>query len=331
MSSFAIVVRVFDGEAPYLQSFIDHHRRLGVDAFYPVIAPGAAPLCREIFAKNAIQFHESEGQRISCVQDLIREDYVAVIDADEYLHPGLFQFLEEENVESLLMPWRLTASMDDDFFESAQKRFFVFPQVKSIVKTSALKRLRLHASNTHGSGRCLGVDQGQQFPVQHYYLRGLDDLLLKEGGVVKRTLAQSSGRKQVNLDAAADSMDFPSRHARVAFLLNVLKSIPEQPDPYRMSLDRSMLDHLRDNVDGDPEAAKKELRDSVVKIQKVYRHRTIDREIRATQQLLASDPHKVSYQKRVLKLLRGDFEFRRSWLGFFENARDSLLMFRDGS
>ena len=218
--------------------------------------------------------------------------------------------------------------MDDDFFESAQKRFFVFPQVKSIVKTSALKRLRLHASNTHGSGRCLGVDQGQQFPVQHYYLRGLDDLLLKEGGVVKRTLAQSSGRKQVNLDAAADSMDFPSRHARVAFLLNVLKSIPEQSDPYRMSLDRSMLDHLRDNVDGDPEAAKQELRDSVVKIQKVYRHRTIDREIRATQQLLASDPHKVSYQKRVLKLLRRDFEFRQSWLGLFENARDSLLMNR---
>ena len=191
--------------------------------------------------------------------------------------------------------------------------------------------IRDSASNTHGSGRCLGVDQGQQFPVQHYYLRGLDDLLLKEGGVVKRTLAQSSGRKQVNLDAAADSMDFPSRHARVAFLLNVLKSIPEQPDPYQMSLDRSLLDHLRDNVDGDPEAAKQELRDSVVKIQKVYRHRTIDREIRATQQLLASGPHKVSYQKRVLKLLRGDFKFRRSWLGFFENARDSLLMFRDGS
>ena len=328
MSSFAIAVRVFDGEAPYLQSFIDHHRRLGVDAFYPVVAPGAAPLCREIFARNGIDFHESEGQRISSVQDLIREDYVAVIDADEYLHPDLFSFLDEEKVESLLMPWRLTASMDDGFFESPHKKFFVFPQVKSIVKTSALKRLRLHASNTSGSGRCLGIAQGQQFPVQHYYLRGLDDLLLKEGGVVKRTLAQSSGRKQVNLNADADSMDFPSRHARVAFLLNVLNAMPEQPDPYRMSLDRSMLDHLRDNVDGDPEAMKLELRDSVVKIQKVYRYRTIRQEIRSTEQLLASDPRKVSYQKRVLKLLRQDFQFRRSWLGFFENARDSLLMDR---
>ena len=65
-----------------------------------------------------------------------------------------------------------------------------------------------------------------------------------------------------------------------------------------------MLDHLRDNVEGDPEAAKKELLDSVVKIQKVYRNRTIRREIRATQQLLTVDPCKVSYQKRVLKLLR---------------------------
>jgi len=61
VSSFAIVVRVFDGEAPYLQSFIDHHRRLGVDAFYPVVAPGGAPLCREIFARNGIAFHESDG------------------------------------------------------------------------------------------------------------------------------------------------------------------------------------------------------------------------------------------------------------------------------
>ena len=94
MSSFAIVVRVFDGEAPYLQSFIDHHRRLGVEGFYPVVSPGGALLCREILARNGISFYESDGQRIGFVQDLIREDYVAVIDADEYLHPDLFSFLD---------------------------------------------------------------------------------------------------------------------------------------------------------------------------------------------------------------------------------------------
>ena len=81
--------------------------------------------------------------------------------------------------------------------------------------------------------------------MQHYYLRGLDDLLLKEGGVTKRTLAQSSGRKPVNLRGDVDSLDFPSRHARNAYLLKILDSMPEQIDPHCMALDRSMFDHLR--------------------------------------------------------------------------------------
>ncbi len=93
-----------------------------------------------------------------------------------------------------------------------------------------------------------------------------------------------------------------------------------------MALDRSMLDRLRANVEGDPEVSKQALRDSVVKIQRVYRNRTIRCEINAMQQLLAHEPRKISYQKRVLKLLRQDFQFRRSWLGRLEKARDSLLM-----
>ena len=82
--SCAIVVRVFDGEAPYLQSFIDHHRSIGIEQFYPVIAPGGAPLCREILSRNKLNFTEVEGQKIGAVRGLIKEDYVAVIDADEY-------------------------------------------------------------------------------------------------------------------------------------------------------------------------------------------------------------------------------------------------------
>ena len=93
--------------------------------------------------------------------------------------------------------------------------------------------------------------------------------------------------------------------------------MPEQADPYCMALDRSKLDHLRGNVEVDPEVAKQELRDSVVKIQRIFRDRTIRSEINAMQQLLASDPRKVSYQKRVLKLLRQDFQSRRSWLARF--------------
>ena len=312
--SSAVVVRIFDGESPYLQSFIDHHIRIGVDQFYFVIAPDAAPLCREILGRNGLGFTEVEGQRVGAVRELIREDYVAVIDADEYLHPDLIRFIQEEDFQSLAMPWRMTATLSDDGFEAHRKRFFVFPQIKSVMQTRCLTGLGLHRSGTSGDGRRLGIREGLSFPVQHYYLRGLDDLLLKEGGVVTRTLARSTGRKLVALSGrtqeSVSPAAFPSRHARVAFLLNVLRHQPDQDDPYSVSIETSMLQRLREGMQGDPDQAKAELRDSVVSIQSVFRDRSIKAQMREIRSCLSETPEKISYQKRVLKVLRRDAAYR---------------------
>jgi len=307
--SCAVVVRIFDGEAPYLQSFIDHHLSIGIDQFYFVIAPGSAPLCREILGRNGFGFTEVEGQRVGAVRDLIREDYVAVIDADEYLHPDLIQFIQQEDFQTLSMPWKMTASLSDQGFEAARKRFFVFPQIKSVMRTRSLTGLGLHRSGTQGDGRRLGIRDGLSFPVQHYYLRGLDDLLLKEGGVVQRTLARSTGRKTIALSGASEESmlsSFPSRHARVAFLLNVLKHQQEQDDDYSVSIETAMLDRLRQTMPGDPEQGKEALRQSVAAIQGVFRDRSIQAQIREIEAVMAGSPDKISYQKRVLKVLRRD-------------------------
>ena len=307
--SCAVVVRIFDGEAPYLQSFIDHHLSIGIDQFYFVIAPGSAPLCREILGRNGFGFTEVEGQRVGAVRDLIREDYVAVIDADEYLHPDLIQFIQQEDFQTLSMPWKMTASLSDQGFEAARKRFFVFPQIKSVMRTRSLTGLGLHRSGTQGDGRRLGIRDGLSFPVQHYYLRGLDDLLLKEGGVVQRTLARSTGRKTIALSGASEESmlsSFPSRHARVAFLLNVLKHQQEQNDDYSVSIETAMLDRLRQTMPGDPEQGKEALRQSVAAIQGVFRDRSIQAQIREIEAVMAGSPDKISYQKRVLKVLRRD-------------------------
>ena len=302
-------MRIFDGEAPYLQSFIDHHLSIGIDQFYFVIAPGSAPLCREILGRNGFGFAEVEGQRVGAVRDLIREDYVAVIDADEYLRPDLIQFIQQEDFQTLSMPWKMTASLSDQGFEAARKRFFVFPQIKSVMRTRSLTGLGLHRSGTQGDGRRLGIRDGLSFPVQHYYLRGLDDLLLKEGGVVQRTLARSTGRKTIALSGASEESmlsSFPSRHARVAFLLNVLKHQQEQDDDYSVSIETAMLDRLRQTMPGDPEQGKEALRQSVAAIQGVFRDRSIQAQIREIEAVMAGSPDKISYQKRVLKVLRRD-------------------------
>ena len=69
--SCAIVIRVIDNEAPSLQSFIDHHRAIGIDQFYPVIAQGGAPLCYEILSQNQLSFTEVEEQKLGAVRGLI--------------------------------------------------------------------------------------------------------------------------------------------------------------------------------------------------------------------------------------------------------------------
>ena len=122
--SFAVITRVFDGEAPYLQSFIDHHRSIGVDRFYFVLSPGQSPVCREILAANQIGFLEVQSQKVELVWREVKEDYVSVIDADEYLHPEVIRFAYEEEFSSLLMPWRMTAALDDDGFVNSEKPFF---------------------------------------------------------------------------------------------------------------------------------------------------------------------------------------------------------------
>ena len=314
--SCAIVVRVFDGEAPYLQSFIDHHRSIGIEQFYPVIAPGGAPLCREILSRNKLNFTEVEGQKIGAVRGLIKEDYVAVIDADEYLHPDLLPFIQEEKFQSLAMPWRMTATLSDSGFESGLKRFFVFPQIKSVMRTRTLTGLGLHRSGTRGRGRCLDLKEGLPFPVHHYYLRGLDDLVLKEGGVVKRTLANSTGRKSVALGGVAAAQPlaaFPSRHARVAFLLRVLDHLPDQKDPYVLSTDQVMLDRLHDQMSVDLGLAKAELKRSINNIYGVFRKHSICNQIKDIERILAASPSKISYQKRVLRQLKSDYKVRQTW------------------
>ena len=316
--SCAVVVRVFDGEAPYLQSFIDHHRRIGVEQFYVVVAPGAAPLCRSILAKNNLYIIESEGQRVRDATDHIREDYVAVIDADEYLHPDLIGFIQQESFQSLAMPWRMTATLDSDGFASLSKRFFLFPQIKSVTRTRNLLRLGLHSSNSKGKGARLGIRDGLSFPVHHYYLRGLDDLLLKEGGVVKRTLSRSSGRRNVALGSRAAVSgrgvhSFPSRHARVAYVLRMLESMPLEQDPYSLTIDHSMLDLLRDDADQQTGAIRDELLASVNNIKDVFLEKTIQEQIINLQLYLDGDPVRTSFQKRVLNVLKADSRVRQAW------------------
>ena len=124
----------------------------------------------------------------------------------------------------------------------------------------------------------MDLKDGLPLSVHHYYLRSLDDLVLKEGGVVSRTLANSTGRKSVALGgvaAAQPLVSFLSRHARVAFLLRVLDCLPDQKNAYVLLTDQVMLDRLRDQASVDLGLVKAELKRSVDNIYGVCHQHSI--------------------------------------------------------
>ena len=315
--SFAIVLRVFDGEAPYLQSFIDHHRSIGIDRFYVLLSPGESPLCREILEKNKISFFDVQGQRVERIWRQVKEDYVSVLDADEYLHPEVVRFASEEAFRSLQMPWRMTATLDDNGFTDAEKHFFVFPQVKSMMRTKSLTSMSLHLSGTKGEGERLGLDVGLRFPLNHYYLRGIDDLLLKEGGVVALTGATTVGRTPVSLegDVQADSPQFPSRHAKAAFVLKMLEVCPKVNDPYHLKIDPEMLARVLGTAQFDLREAKDRLRQSIKSIVDVFSDKTIKRQHRNIERIFSDNPRRVNFQKKVIKALQKDYSKRKKGMG----------------
>ena len=76
--------------------------------------------------------------------------------------------------------------------------------------------------------------------------------------------------------------------------------------PYTVSLETEMLQRLHHAMEGDAQRAKAELLQSVSSIRAVFDDRSIKAQIREIEAGLATNPEKISYQKRVLKVLRKD-------------------------
>ena len=115
---------------------------------------------------------------------------------------------------------------------------------------------------------------------------------------MKRTLANSTGRESVALRGVAAAQPlaaFPSRHARVAFLLRILDHLPDQKDPYVLTTDQIMLDRLREQMSVDLGLTKAELKRSINSIYGVFRQYSICNQIKDVERVLAANPGKISY------------------------------------
>lgn len=194
----SLLTRVFDGEAPYLQSFIDHHRKIGINKFYFLADADASSLCKLILKKNNIipfEYRNKGPESSLKAPDLdIESEYVAVIDADEYIEPSVVDFIDSNDIQSISMPWKLFANFDFNQLEKIHQKSLIYPRGKEIVKVEDVAIIKSHTSEMKRPGRRLPMVEALEYTLNHYYMRGVEDLLYKGTGHHRR----SSSFKNIN-------------------------------------------------------------------------------------------------------------------------------------
>ena len=110
----------------------------------------------------------------------IDNEYVCVLDCDEFLHPDTLKFLKRYRPQSVNLPWRLMCLDIPEKRDSNGSYFrgFTVTQCKSISKVEDVSTIGLHTCKFNKKGRRIAVRDCLDIPVNHYYIRDSADMRL---------------------------------------------------------------------------------------------------------------------------------------------------------
>ena len=225
MHLLSILVRVFDGEAPYLQSFIDHHKKIGINNFYFLTDPSKSEICKKIIDKNNIDYYDLPRSKNELPLPDIESKYLAVIDADEYLPSQSVEFIEGNNFQKLSMPWEISSSLSNENYNSEEQSMLLYPRGKEIILVEDIESVTTHTSVMKRRGNVIGLNFNKDLPLRHYYLRGINDLIFKSIG--NRSAASSFSKILNNKDHDSKSLRLYS----TCLFLSLLKKITPTSSP----------------------------------------------------------------------------------------------------
>lgn len=115
----------------------------------------------------------------SCLEKIDNE-YVCVLDCDEFLHPDTLKFLKYYRPQSVNLPWRLMCLDIPEKRDSNGSYFrgITVTQCKSISKVKDISTIGIHACKFKKKGRRIAVRDCLDIPVNHYYVRDSADMRL---------------------------------------------------------------------------------------------------------------------------------------------------------
>ena len=187
-----ILCQTFMPDSKYLNKFISYHSSIGISSFIFITD--------EYTQKFEFKFPQSSLYKIlvvpgisnlpSCVDrqrenynsylEKIDDEYVCILDCDEFLHPDTLKFLKLHRPQSVSIPWRLMC-LDIPEKRNSKGSYFrgiTVTQCKSISKVKDISAMGLHACEFDKKGRKIGVKDCLDIPINHYYVRDSADIRL---------------------------------------------------------------------------------------------------------------------------------------------------------
>jgi hypothetical protein len=247
-NTFAVVARIYVGELPYVNAWLNYYTQLGIDKIYLIITnPAESKKIKDYLhnhpAHQKIVFYVSKIQTIKMtaydsVVPIIKEDYTLFLDIDEYLDISTYgsfnALLKHEPGEKHHFYWLISTH---DGLSNPAKGFhnkFAKRPFKTMCKTSIISGWK----NSHDFLTKVPVTPVfSKCSVVHLFGRSFNDMLIKcfygaGYGNEEKTASEK------DLETAIHSTDvnaIPSRLKMMALISRVRKSVV---------LNRKVLKHL---------------------------------------------------------------------------------------
>ncbi|MFM8927577.1 MAG: sulfotransferase [Rhodoluna sp.] len=184
----AILANIHDAEAPYIESFVNHHSQIGIQEF--------------IFASSE-RCHHQRAKRILNSLDIpmvvvpsqipmrrardwchryinIKSAFVAAIDIDEFLIPEHLDFCFSTDCDHASFPWLCNVNVAPNGLTFSQTPGAVIARGKSIFKIRKTARIDDHRAIMEIGADVRPMSDTMHLPIQHFYARSCGDLILKD-------------------------------------------------------------------------------------------------------------------------------------------------------
>ena len=184
----AILSNIHDAEAPYIESFVRYHSKIGVKEFIFASSERCQhqrvkKILRSLFVPLIIVPAEIPMRRARdwCHKHIqIESPFVAAIDIDEFLLPEHLDYCSISDCDHASFPWLCNVHTGPTNISPNKRKGILIARGKSIFKIGKAVQINYHRAIMEPGTVIHPMWKAQNLPIHHFYARSCYDLTLKD-------------------------------------------------------------------------------------------------------------------------------------------------------